>query len=1160
MDYTYTSGNPPAGLGAGGEMDATLTSYLGPPNQGVPLDIDASGRNVRETQDLPAAWLGKNIGMERLIKGVTFDRADFYITEILPAQEMDGLEVAWVTFQYNKSYFDVLPYEGTPNYITLTEGGGKDRLLQRGMGISIDHQFFKTPEGQEQYRNQLETLINSAQLTLYYMVIQALIRAKNYYRLNSLKFMLPTTTWESALTESKRRWALLNKGMHEFRSFHFDLKEDMQANNASPNAWILPPKSKILMALAHSTEREYYSGGELAVYNREKGNKAIEGFDNFKFFETLIFHDTIYGQSKNPLQREREYGSFFWLTNYHGDSHLDTYTNNQRYACRIMDADKDGEETLVKGNMLWDASMRFDTHGNLHKINHQNVITKYDDLARRLGDVATPKHDIDMFIGYSRSTGTPANVFTELYSMKEPPRKNGYFVMDYWGEMRQEDVHDDDVRSFAKTAERKIYAVLTPDERTALLRTQSFLDGLYNEVSIDSADALCYWRAVAFSARPGYENEANDGVMRGHHKGCIKPPLLNVKKDYLGVKKGDTKMALIFDEDGIITGEIEENAIDDKTKGLKSIKLGLPYGFGHPTGLATLAEMYAQKDYRGYDKSLLEEASLQYGLLVKVFSVWKSLFPGHALGDYQYCPDYFQTLQENYDSLTVFGLNLYMTNRFPVYVNDDSELSGESKSKEKDKSTDKSGPDASTATVSKSLPGASGILQSAKKQKGPLMRPLGRPAGATLVSSPAGARLDAPEDHYLSLLCVHPDVFVRFKASKKKDSVVFPMRVSPNYSMIDDVNEFNYAAGPREVQHVNALGNSLFLRGHCSEDASIGKKRKLVANPLQGYKEDAINKRLENNAIFNLETLSVHGEYHAEVTARFNTYATDSDSIRRLLCQSWATTRITRQSLETWWKHDCIPLVSFELWRVRQRYNMGTGFMVQTGGALGRTYHSRHDFTWSLDSVPKRWIGNYTFHTSAVVKDDTKMAIVEDMVSLGYLHGEDVTFIKSPEDFNARFGFSGQTDPTKGSILVKMTPYRYKGRRDFPKSPQDIGGRWNAAVRRLRDETTLNPPTSATHGQSVYYYAQLLKLDELNKDQFRQARTYVGAQKVINTVGWRGHHRIYDPVKGSFDMVVLDDGPFGHSIYKGVIRDRDGSKGRAIKEVEYPNVYAPTAE
>jgi len=348
-------------------------------------------------------------------------------------------------------------------------------------------------------------------------------------------------------------------------------------------------------------------------------------------------------------------------------------------------------------------------------------------------------------------------------------------------------------------------------------------------------------------------------------------------------------------------------------------------------------------------------------------------------------------------------------------------------------------------------------------------------------------------------------------------------------------------------------------------DSLASKNRLLSAIPgareLEGYEdmdtnteEPSIPMNIALDAAYRIFTLDgTHQDfggsaqsnkmYRVKLVERFHEFAQETEPRTRIFSQGWATQKITRQAFEAIWDSDCIPLVSFELWRPRQRYFMGSGFMAEGGSNLGNAFHGFHDFQWADDPIRKVHVGHYTFNVCCPVKDAKMFAMVEDMVAMGYRSGEDVSFIQSPEEFNT---LCTDPDHAPGSIIVKMVPYN----RGMPSSPQDLGSRWNVTI---VSQVSGDGPSgdNPIHGQSAYYYNHLYGLDRINSSLvIRNDANFVNPTSVINTVCWLAHHRLYDPTTGKWEYIILDDGPFGSNVYKGCVSDRDVI-GKPLKDMEF---------
>lgn len=1340
MSYTSVPGTPDGtSIGSGGNWYDPLVQYFGPPNQHSPLDLDIEGKNPQVTHNLPLAFWGKSTALEDVMEFRVTGANEFYTSELLPYEKTANPNLQWMVFRFNKSYFEIEPFGGNPNYITSEVEAHSEKMLQRGMAFMIAHGFWQTDMGRQQYQMNLEIIENSVRLTVYHMVIMALLKAKNVYRNWEIRFRNPSTTIPSALKRMKARWAILNKGMHEFRKFVADVEEVLQSNGANPNILVLPPKSKILMAHAHESEYDYDKSGPISQNVRKNGQSAYDVIRGLRVYETTTFNEVMFGQNYNPLRRVREYGSFFWITNYHRGSHLHNYRNEERFAAKVLDASKDGQETKISGSILFRLSQRFDNDGKLSKYHHDlTVDSNINDLKKRMQ--ASPADSyIDMFVGYDPS--------------RDP--QNPYYVMDYLGEMWDHDVRKDQIKDFATTASNKFLSRedaggLNSENLRMIDDADRFMEGL-NKVDLSDLQQRAYWGAVALSVSvDGAENKGTGDIAKDNGFGCIWPPAIidaadPTKRTY--TLKAATEARLIFGHKEGKFVAIPSTAVADGSDaaaitaaiGIDSAATGreinaslaapsgkhekdgatyfrawssVPYGFGHPTGLATLANMHKTGNKRGYSESVLKEAAAHYATMEKFHSIWKHIFPEHELGAARACPFYFRTQKQTQDELTAFGLNLYGYAKYPVFgaakkggaagyvfgfdatgtadLFDDLPAKNVLATKVKADFTDAPTGAAIEALLNAVIRKTDSLeIREAMQQEGTYSRmktnyrskpyilkgktysladfikliadmsanedtkakvlttifelllrdgkdepmdwdafvqgAMNRPVYLASLKS-KNVPVTAPKKitAYNTRLVIHPSTFrqmeeaLRSSATKDDGTLDFARAPAPLIEQIKSLpvlpmNVFNptvpvalytdaangsdisadnntllqlkYASSIIERNTISSLTTSPLFESHLSASAhaSRGGKRSFEEDsfaPSQAFPKryattggvfpgdyTTPNKKLYHSipAVSAYDsTLSAYDtqgaipmhvaqdggfdvfntsadhtrHYRAPLVSRFHEWGHETNAMLRILAQSWITSKIHLKTFENWWVSDCLPLVSFEVWRPRQRYYMGSGFIAEGGRRLGNVFHGFHDFQWTDDIIRKVHVGHYTAQFAAVVKDPKLYALCEDIVAMGYISGEDVSFCAGPSDWNAL-----ATDPSNatGSMVVKMVPYN----RDTPESPQDIGGRWNQTIvvqTSTEGMSTQNP----VHGESAYFYNHIFKFDRLNTAMVQRDPVFHNPQTSVNTVCWLGHHRIYDPSDKNWSGVIMDDGPFGPNAYKGVISDRDG---RAIKDI-----------
>jgi arylamine N-acetyltransferase len=119
-------------IGSGGEIESSLTQWLGPPNQSAPLNLDVEGKNPHTTHNLPLAYWGKSVAMEKVIEFLVTGKDEWYTKELMPWKRSDVININWMVFKYDKSFFEVEPFGGNPNYIQSGIEAHSDKMIQRG--------------------------------------------------------------------------------------------------------------------------------------------------------------------------------------------------------------------------------------------------------------------------------------------------------------------------------------------------------------------------------------------------------------------------------------------------------------------------------------------------------------------------------------------------------------------------------------------------------------------------------------------------------------------------------------------------------------------------------------------------------------------------------------------------------------------------------------------------------------------------------------------------------------------------------------------------------------------------------------------------------------------------------------------------------------------
>jgi hypothetical protein len=153
------------------------------------------GPSAREMKDDPQKY--KRHGrwhLPDILKGPNpwlADRVDGLITDassspftgtILPYKYFDNVDgkLKWNVWSFDEATASRVPYESAARTLTQTKRSFSGYAVRSGLAITLEHNFMMTPQGRQNFQNQLQQLVGSIQYSNDLDVHMALILAPSY--------------------------------------------------------------------------------------------------------------------------------------------------------------------------------------------------------------------------------------------------------------------------------------------------------------------------------------------------------------------------------------------------------------------------------------------------------------------------------------------------------------------------------------------------------------------------------------------------------------------------------------------------------------------------------------------------------------------------------------------------------------------------------------------------------------------------------------------------------------------------------------------------------------------------------------------------------------------------------------------------------------------
>lgn len=183
--------NPDMGLHGGGTVTGTSTmptieqyeNIFGPAGRDIKLDSQRHKRHQR--WHLPDALKGANNYLTDRVDGLITDSTNSPFTRnILPYVylEQPDQKLKWNVYSFDEGIASRVPYEAAARVLPQSKRSFAGYTVRQGLAIAMEHNFMVSAAGRENFKNQLQQLVGSIQLTNDLDVHVALLQAPSHQK------------------------------------------------------------------------------------------------------------------------------------------------------------------------------------------------------------------------------------------------------------------------------------------------------------------------------------------------------------------------------------------------------------------------------------------------------------------------------------------------------------------------------------------------------------------------------------------------------------------------------------------------------------------------------------------------------------------------------------------------------------------------------------------------------------------------------------------------------------------------------------------------------------------------------------------------------------------------------------------------------------------
>lgn len=453
------------GLSVASQPDK-FAKFFGPPANEV--KIGAYDKLAVATDTLPDVYKGRNLYLRDSIDGFVFDNNEWYTTVALPWAYTLQHHLQWNQWRFNHQLATRVPHEGISRLITSSKSQRRAHIIRRGLAFMIEHGFWQTPEGAEQYKRNILGIKQCVQETQNYDVTVAIREADEYEReWQRTKGMLNVPV-SKLLQEEIEYYCILQKRTGGLEFLLDKMRKKMMNRRVKPNLIIVPPDFGMYYShvQVQDTRTQYWSYATNGSLELKEGPAATAVMKEGYILETRMMDVYENAPPVDPFRHTSQVGEHYFLFDQaRGESH-EGFASHW-YDTWVYKEPESDDFVRLKAKELFKAGWRFDSNGNLDRSHY--ILAQ---IANGTGDSRSGNYDIS-YIKKMLSADKGVDMF--LYA-----DDNGhYHVMEIMGQMELQWATTNDFKEAGSTALQQMFdprdqdAALTKVERLMSLVSQS---------------------------------------------------------------------------------------------------------------------------------------------------------------------------------------------------------------------------------------------------------------------------------------------------------------------------------------------------------------------------------------------------------------------------------------------------------------------------------------------------------------------------------------------------------------------------------------------------------------------------------------------------------------------------------------------------------------
>ena len=312
-------GANPGPIGAGtyttqSDVEPTLEAYeniFGPGARDIKLDLQRFKRHGR--WHLPDILKGPNQYLTDRVDGLITDATNSpFTSRILPYKYITNVDgkIKWNVWSFDEGFASRVPYEAAARTLQQSKRSYSGYAVRHGLAMVLEHNFMMTPAGRENFKNQLNQMIGSIQMTNDLDVHVALITAPSYERVMRERYISDDKSTEQVCREYVDLFGFIQKNANALDILIEESKAILKTWG-SPLPDFMLCNSKMTFNLQMSPDRTNFVTQGAEGQKRLRQGPDISSYRGLDIIPTRSFSMEVGAHPRDILRRRVRVAEYY---------------------------------------------------------------------------------------------------------------------------------------------------------------------------------------------------------------------------------------------------------------------------------------------------------------------------------------------------------------------------------------------------------------------------------------------------------------------------------------------------------------------------------------------------------------------------------------------------------------------------------------------------------------------------------------------------------------------------------------------------------------------------------------------------------------------------------------------------------------------------------